>query len=91
MDTVGIPVSTRHTRQYSTSSLSSALRYSPSDRCVIVANDIRKLLDIFSGNSVCFEDTLSTRKKSINELFLLVLFCFNLFLFNVYINKYFLS
>jgi hypothetical protein len=40
MDTVGIRVLTRQVREFSTFSVSSALRHSPSARCVIAANDM---------------------------------------------------
>jgi hypothetical protein len=36
--------------------LSSALRHSPSARCVIAANDIRRFFYIFGKNIVSFEE-----------------------------------
>jgi hypothetical protein len=39
MDTVGIRVPTRQIRDFSTFSVSSALRHSPSVRCASAAND----------------------------------------------------
>jgi hypothetical protein len=59
MDTVGIRVSTRQIRKFSTFSVSSALRNSPSGRCVIAANEICRFLDIFGKNIVSFKDTFS--------------------------------
>jgi hypothetical protein len=59
MDTVGIRVPTRQIRGFSTFSENSTLRHSPSARCVIAANDICKCLEIFSKNSVSFEDAFS--------------------------------
>jgi hypothetical protein len=59
MDTVGIRVPTRQIREFSTFSVSSALRNSPSARCVIAANEICRFLDIFGKNIVSFEDTFS--------------------------------
>jgi hypothetical protein len=40
MDTVGIRMPTRQIREFSTFSVSSALRNSPSARCVIATNEI---------------------------------------------------
>jgi hypothetical protein len=40
LDTVGIRVPTRQIREFSTFSVSSALKHSPSARCVIAANDV---------------------------------------------------
>jgi hypothetical protein len=59
MDTVDIRVPTRQIRDFSTFSVSSALRSSPSPRCVIAANEICRFLDIFGKNIVSFEDTFS--------------------------------
>jgi hypothetical protein len=59
MDTVGIRVPTRQIREFSTFSKSSALRHSPSARCIIAANDISRFLDIFGKNILSFEDTFS--------------------------------
>jgi hypothetical protein len=55
MDTVA----TRQIRAFYTFSVSSALRNSPSARCVIAANEICRFLDIFGKNTVSFEDTFS--------------------------------
>jgi hypothetical protein len=41
MNTVGIRVPTRQIREFPTFSVSTVLRHSPSDRCVIVANDMQ--------------------------------------------------
>jgi hypothetical protein len=49
MDTVGIRVPTRQIREFSTFSVSSALRHSPSARSVIAANDMQ-ILDIIGKN-----------------------------------------
>jgi hypothetical protein len=59
MDTDGIRVPARQVREFSTFSVSSALRNSPSARCVIATNEICKFLDIFGKNFVSFEDTFS--------------------------------
>jgi hypothetical protein len=59
MDTVGICVPTRQIREFSTFSVNSALRHSPSARCVIAVNYICRFLDIFSKNIFSFEDTFS--------------------------------
>jgi hypothetical protein len=61
--TVGIRVPTRQIRDFSTSSVSSALRHSPSARCASAANDICKLLDIFHKDTVFFEDTFCVRES----------------------------
>jgi hypothetical protein len=63
MDTVGIRVPTRQMRDFSTFSVSSALRRSPSARCASAANDICRLLDIFSKDTVSFEDTFCVRES----------------------------
>jgi hypothetical protein len=47
LDSVGIRVSTRQIREFSTFSVSSALKHSPSARCVIAANDVCRYLDVF--------------------------------------------
>jgi hypothetical protein len=57
MDTISIRVPTRQIREFSTFSVSSALRHSPSARCAIVANDICRFLDIFWQNTVSVVDT----------------------------------
>jgi hypothetical protein len=44
MDTVGIRVPTRQIREFCTSSVSSALRNSPSARCVIATNESCRFL-----------------------------------------------
>jgi hypothetical protein len=59
MDTVGIRVPTKQIKEFSTFSVSGALRHSPSARCVIAANDICRFLDIFGKNIGSFEDTFS--------------------------------
>jgi hypothetical protein len=56
METVGIRVPTRQLRELYSFSVSSALRNSPSARCVIAANEICRFLDIFGKNIVSFED-----------------------------------
>jgi hypothetical protein len=63
MDTVGIRVPTRQIREFPTFCVSSALRHTPSARCVIAANDICRFLGIFSKNIVSFEDTFSLRES----------------------------
>jgi hypothetical protein len=63
MDTVGIRVSTRQIRDFSTFSVSSPLRHSPSVRCGSAANDICRLLDIFGKDTVSFEDTFCVRES----------------------------
>jgi hypothetical protein len=65
MDTVGIRVPTRQIRDFSTFSVSSALRHSPSVRCASASNDICRLLDIlvFGKDTVSFEDTFSVRES----------------------------
>jgi hypothetical protein len=55
-------VTTRQTKVFSTSAVSSALRHSPSPRCIIAANDICRFLDILSKYNVSFDDTLDTGK-----------------------------
>jgi hypothetical protein len=60
---LGIRMPTRQIREFSTVSVSIALRHSPSARNVIVANDICRFLDIFGKNSVSFEDTFSIRES----------------------------
>jgi hypothetical protein len=60
MDTVGVRVPTRQIREFYTFSMSSALRNSPSARCVIAASGICRFLDISGKNIVSFEDTFST-------------------------------
>jgi hypothetical protein len=54
MDTVGIRVPTRQIREFSTFSVSSALRNSPSAMCVIAANEICRFLDIFGKKHCLF-------------------------------------
>jgi hypothetical protein len=63
MDTVGICVPTRQIRDFSTFSVSSALRHSPSVRCDSAANDICRLLYIFGKDTVSFEDTFCVRES----------------------------
>jgi hypothetical protein len=46
-DTVGIRVPTRHIREFSIFNVSSALKHSPSARCVIALNGVSRHLDIF--------------------------------------------
>jgi hypothetical protein len=48
MDNVGIRVSTRQIKEFSTFSVSNELRHSPSVRCVIAANDRWRFLDVLS-------------------------------------------
>jgi hypothetical protein len=61
-DTAGIRLPTRQIREFSTFSVSSALKHSPSARCVIAANDVCRYLDIFQ------KKTISTlRILSLNE------------------------
>jgi hypothetical protein len=55
MDTVGICVPTGQEREFSTFSMSSALRHSSSAQCAIAANEIHGFLDIFSKNIFSFE------------------------------------
>jgi hypothetical protein len=59
LDSVGIRVPTRQIREFSTFSVSSALKYSPSARCVIAANDVCRYLEIFHKNNIYFKDTFS--------------------------------
>jgi hypothetical protein len=54
MDTVGIRVLRRLIREFSTFSMSSALRHSPSHRWAIAATDIFRYFDVFSRNSIIF-------------------------------------
>jgi hypothetical protein len=54
MDTVGICMPTRQITEFSTFSMSSALRNGPSARCVIAANEIIRFLDILGKNIVSF-------------------------------------
>jgi hypothetical protein len=63
MDIVGIRVPTRQIRDFSTFSVSSALRHSPSVRCASAANDICSLLDIFGKDTVSFKDTFRVRES----------------------------
>jgi hypothetical protein len=63
MDTVGIRVSRRQIRDFSTFNVSSALRHSPSVRCASAANDICRSLDIFGKDIVSFEDTFCIRES----------------------------
>jgi hypothetical protein len=62
MDTVGIRVPTRKIRDFSTFSVSNALRHSPSVRCTSAANDICRLLDI-GKDTVSFEGTFCVRES----------------------------
>jgi hypothetical protein len=59
MDTVGIRVATRQMTEFSTFSVSSVLSRSPSARCVIAANDIRKFLDLFLAKTLSPLRTIS--------------------------------
>jgi hypothetical protein len=61
--TVGIRVPTRQIRDFSTFSVSSALRHSPSVTCASAANDICRLLDIFDKDTVSFEDNFCVRES----------------------------
>jgi hypothetical protein len=61
LDSVGIRVPTRQIREFSTFSVSSALKHSPSARCVIAASDVCRYLDIFHKNNIYFKDTVSER------------------------------
>jgi hypothetical protein len=63
MDTVGIRVPTRQIRDFSTFSISSGLRHSPSVRCASAANETCRLLDIFGKDTVSFEDTFCARES----------------------------
>jgi hypothetical protein len=66
MNTVGIRVPTRQIRELSTFILSSALRHSPSARCVIAANDISfcRFFWIFLAKTMSpLEDTFSIRES----------------------------
>jgi hypothetical protein len=63
MDTVVIRVPTRQIRDFSTFSVSSAMRHSPSVRCASAANDIYRLLDIFGKDTVSFEDIFCVRES----------------------------
>jgi hypothetical protein len=62
MDTVGIRMPTGQIREFSTFSVSCALRHSPSARCGIAANDIQ-IFGYFWQNTVSFEDTFSIRES----------------------------
>jgi hypothetical protein len=44
MDVIGVPVPTRQIKEFSTSSVSSAFRHSPSARCITATGNIRKFL-----------------------------------------------
>jgi hypothetical protein len=60
MDTVGIRAPTMQIREFSTFSMSSALRHGPSVRCAIAANDIQ-ISEYFLGKHiVSFEDNSCT-------------------------------
>jgi hypothetical protein len=59
---VVIRVPTRQIREFSTFSVSSALKHSPSARCVIAAKDVCRYLDIFHKNNIYFKDTFSERE-----------------------------
>jgi len=48
LDTVGIRAPTRQIREFSTFSVSSALRHSPSARCVTAANDACRFFNDFT-------------------------------------------
>jgi hypothetical protein len=61
MDTVGIRASASQTSKCFTFSVSSALRHSPSAKCVTADNDICRFLVISGKNDVSFEDTFSMR------------------------------
>jgi hypothetical protein len=63
MDAVDIHVPTRQIREFSTFSMSCALRHNPSARGTVAANDICRFLDIFNKNSVSFEDTFSIQES----------------------------
>jgi hypothetical protein len=56
-------VSTKKIREFSTLRVSSVLRHSTSDRCVITANEVCRFLDIFGKNIVKFDDTFSIRES----------------------------
>jgi hypothetical protein len=57
LDSVGIRVPTRQIREFSTFSVSNALKHSPSAMCVIAANYVCRYLDIFHKNNIYFKDT----------------------------------
>jgi hypothetical protein len=59
MDIVGIRVLTRQITEFSTFSVSTALRHSTSASCVIAANEICRFLDIFGKTIASFEGTFS--------------------------------
>jgi hypothetical protein len=54
MDTVGIRVPTRQIREFSTFSVNSALRYSPSAKFVIATKEICRFFDIFGKKHCLF-------------------------------------
>jgi hypothetical protein len=59
MDTIGIYVPAMQIREFRTFNVNIALRHGPSTKCIVSANDICSLLDIFGKNIVFFEDTFS--------------------------------
>jgi hypothetical protein len=63
MDTVSIRVPTLQIREFYAFSVSSVLRYSPSARCVIAANEICRFFYIIGENIVTFEDIFSILKE----------------------------
>jgi hypothetical protein len=61
LDTVGVRVPTRKITEFSTFSVSSALKHNPSARCVIAANDVCRYFDILHKN-IYFDDTFCERE-----------------------------
>jgi hypothetical protein len=61
LDNVGIRMPTRQI-EFSTFTVSSELKHSPSARCVIDTKDIRRFFDIFDNNNIYFKGTFSARE-----------------------------
>jgi hypothetical protein len=59
VDTVGLGVSTKQIRDFSTFDVGNVSRLSPSTRCVTVADNICKSVDVFNKHDITLEDTFS--------------------------------
>jgi hypothetical protein len=75
MDTVGIRVPTRQIREFYTFSVSSAVRHSPSARCIIAANDMQIFRHFWQKHCLLSGHFLDTKKcLDLLYVFSLVLF-----------------
>jgi hypothetical protein len=81
LGTVGIRVLTRQIREFSTFSVSSALKHTPSARCVIAANGVCRYMDIFHKNNIYFQGTFFWMRNCLDTLISMKLtFIFNMLL-----------